>query len=370
MSNDTMKYLFIEPLDVWLFRNGRPFNKGEDHTAQGIFPPMPSTMQGVLRTHHLALNRVYVYDAEEIREHVGTRYDYPSDFQVAGPFLARKQNGRIARYFPMPQDLYLEAERDVYRTFKLETKQQFPIYTDLRSHDDPEAAHLQLLHRHTSQEPQKEEIEGGAWISETGMATYLHNQQLPKDAVIKGSDLFATEARTGIALNDAQRTTKEGLLYEVKFMRLKENVGLAVGLAGLEGWPDEGVIAIGGEARAGYYRNCSGWLPMHTLAANADVTQFKLVFLTPTYFAKGWRSENWSQFFVNDVELVATALGRPLIWGGRDLAQNKHEPSYRYVPAGSVYYFKGQPALKLPYITDKPDQLGPIGFGQFAIGGW
>ena len=33
-----MTWLFIEPTDVWFFRDGRPFPTGGGHTARGIFP--------------------------------------------------------------------------------------------------------------------------------------------------------------------------------------------------------------------------------------------------------------------------------------------------------------------------------------------
>lgn len=360
MSNHEMKHLFIEPLDVWLFRNGRPFNSQEDHTAQGTFPPFPSTMQGVLRTHHLALHRVNIHDETAVTNHVGTRHTYPENFQVIGPFIARRQNKQIIRYFPLPQDLYLDEEQQAYRTFTF--KPEATVYTDLT-----DKAKLQLLYRHSEQKPQKDDSEGGKWITEMQLNAYLRGESIPKDKVVSGSCLFTTEARVGIGLNSQQRVTEEGKLYEVKFTRPKENVGLAVGVAGLDGWPDEGIIAVGGEARAGHYTPCSAWSPHHLHKTNG---QFKILLLTPTYFEQGWQSENWGQFFTGDVQLVTAVVGRPLIWGGRDIATNQHEPSYRYVPAGSVYYFKGQVELKLPTITDKPDQFGPIGFGQFAIGGW
>lgn len=358
MSNHEMKHLFIEPLDVWLFRNGRPFNSQEDHTAQGTFPPFPSTMQGILRTHHLALHGVNIHDETAVTHHVGTRHTYPENFQVTGPFVARRQAGQVTRYFPLPQDLYLDGE--VYRTFTF--KPEAAVYTDLT-----ERTQLQLLYRHSEQEPQKDDSEGGKWMTETELDAYLRGESIPKDKVQSGSSLFTTEARVGIGLNSQQRVTEEGKLYEVKFTRPQTDVGLVVGVAGLADWPNEGIIAVGGEARAGIYQSCAPWSPHQPATL---LNQFKIVFLTPTYFEQGWQSENWGQFFAGDVQLVTAVVGRPFIWGGRDLATNQHEPSYRYVPAGSVYYFKGQTQLKLPTITDKPDQFGPIGFGQFAIGGW
>lgn len=358
MSNQDMKHLFIESLDVWLFRNGRPFNSQEDHTAQGTFPPLPSTMQGILRTHHLALKGVNIHNKGQVKAHVGSRHTYPENFQLTGPFVARRRDGQVTRYFPLPQDLYLDGE--AYRTFTF--KPEATVYTDLT-----DRAQLQLLYRHSEQEPQKDDSEGGKWIAETQLDAYLQGDPIPKNEVISGSSLFTTEPRVGIGLNSQRRVTEEGLLYEVKFTRPKTDVGLAVSVAGLDGWPAEGVMAVGGEARAGAYQSCAAWLPHHSASV---LNQFKILFLTPTYFAQGWQSENWGQFFADDVQLVTAVIGRPLIWGGRDIATNKHEPSYRYVPAGSVYYFKGQAELKLPTITDKPNQFGPIGFGQFAIGGW
>lgn len=360
MSNNEMKYLFIEPLDVWLFRNGRPFNSQEDHTAQGTFPPFPSTVQGILRTHHLALHEVNIHDETAVTNHVGTRRTYPENFQLTGPFIACRQNEQIIRYFPLPQDLYLDGDQHAYRIFTF--KPEATVYTDIT-----QRAQLQLLYRHNEQEPQKDDSEGGKWIAEAELDAYLRGQDIPQNKVIPGSNLFTTEARVGIGLNSQQRVTEEGKLYEVKFARPKADVGLAVGVAGLEGWPAESVIAVGGEARAGVYQPCAAWSPHHPTSL---LNQFKIVFLTPTYFAEGWQSENWGQFFTGNAQLITAVVGRPLIWGGRDLATNQHEPSYRYVPAGSVYYFRGEAELKLPYMTDKPDQFGPIGFGQFAIGGW
>lgn len=364
MNNPTMN-LFIEPLDVWLFRNGRPFNAEEDHTAQGIFPPLPSTMQGILRTHHLAQSGVNIHDKKKVKAQVGTRDNYPDSFQLTGPFIASRKKDKVVRYFPLPQDLYFAKELDAYTTFVPQLA--VDIYTDLLTNETTNQ--LQLLSRRQDQDPEKGETEGGVWLAETVLTDYLQGKSIPKTKTTAGSTLFTTETRVGIGLDSARRATCNGRIYEVKFTRPQTDVGLTVGITGLDGWSNEGVIALGGEARAGHYWATARWQPPQGNLPNP--TQFKVLFLTPTYFAEGWCSQDWQQFFVGQVQLVATAVGRPIIWGGRDLAQNNiHEPSYRYVPAGSVYYFRGQPECKLPYITDEPDKFGPIGFGQFAIGGW
>jgi CRISPR type III-B/RAMP module-associated protein Cmr3 len=46
--------IVIRPMDVWLFRDGKPFMAGEDHAAETLFPPSPFTLQGAIRTKVLA----------------------------------------------------------------------------------------------------------------------------------------------------------------------------------------------------------------------------------------------------------------------------------------------------------------------------
>lgn len=53
-----MTWLFIEPDDVWLFRDGHPFSAGEGHIARCLFPPTPLTLQGALRSSLLAMSGV------------------------------------------------------------------------------------------------------------------------------------------------------------------------------------------------------------------------------------------------------------------------------------------------------------------------
>jgi len=51
-------HLFFEAVDVWLFRDGRPFTAGSDHVAHSVFPPYPSVMQGAIRSNQLVLLNV------------------------------------------------------------------------------------------------------------------------------------------------------------------------------------------------------------------------------------------------------------------------------------------------------------------------
>lgn len=357
--------LFIEPVDVWLFRDGRPFSAGSDHRAQSLFPPYPSVMQGVIRSHHLVIQGVDLRKQQAIAEAVGTVNDY-RDLRLRGPFVARREreseNDQIVRYFPAPADATQRQQDGPLHPLAPQDKKPTGILT---------SAPTELL-LWDDKEPVKRK--GNQWISQPKLLSYLDGNAVSPTPV---EELFKREGRFGIGLDDTTRTTRKesggGLLYEVEFIRPCENVGLEVEVKGIEGWPTTGVMRMGGEGRAGRFEpsDAAAWpaLP-HPLP-----DRFKVYFATPTYFTDGWQPQNWGRFFQGQVSLVAAAVGRYQSIGGFDWAktENGHKPSRRYVPAGSVYFFECQgqanvnPGLVNSAITDVGAE---IGFGQIIIGRW
>ncbi|HDN19716.1 MAG TPA: hypothetical protein ENF46_01300, partial [Candidatus Acetothermia bacterium] len=110
-----MWQIFVEPVDVLLFRDGRPFTAGEDHRARSMFPPTPFTMQGMLRSKILFESGVSPTDyagdspsptAQRLRELIGTPRKSYGKLRLRGPFVARKgDDDSLTRYFPMPADV-------------------------------------------------------------------------------------------------------------------------------------------------------------------------------------------------------------------------------------------------------------------------
>lgn len=47
------KIIEIQALGTLFFRDGKPFTMGAETYAEGIFPPLPSTIYGALRTGHI-----------------------------------------------------------------------------------------------------------------------------------------------------------------------------------------------------------------------------------------------------------------------------------------------------------------------------
>jgi CRISPR-associated protein Cmr3 len=349
--------LFIEPVDVWLFRDGRPFLAGSDHRAQSLFPPYPSVMQGVIRSHHLVVHNIDLTDRQAIEKAVGTATDY-RNLRLRGPFVARRENGQVVRYFPVPADA-------VWRGDQVQ-----PLAPQDKTNEGIRSSAPTPLLLWDTGEPEKPK--GNRWLSQPDLENYLSGKSV---IPLAGEELFLRENRLGIGLDDATRTTRRvgggGLLYEVAFIRVCDGVGLEVEVQGLDGWPTAGVMRMGGEGRAGRFgpSNAPAWSPPQKPLSQ----RFKIYFATPTLFEEGWQPKNWNKFFKGDVKLVAAALGRYQSVGGFDWAKGAHKSAHRYVPAGSVYFFECPDQAELaPDLTNEAitDDGAEIGFGQIIIGRW
>jgi len=218
-----------------------------------------------------------------------------------------------------------------------------------------------------------EEIRGSyGWISEDGLLDYFGGKPPASDAVLYPKALFLKEPRIGIQMDHTLQRVKEegGGPFQVDFIRLKEGFGLDLEVDGIEPWdPEEGVLGIGGEARAGRYVIISR-PALEPSALEPLPSRFKLYLATPAYFANGWCPADWDKWFRGGkVRLVAAAVNRPRRIGGWDIAAGKDKPMRAFVPPGSVYYFETE--SKVSY-TGEPitEYGGQIGYGQAFFGEW
>jgi CRISPR-associated protein Cmr3 len=373
-----MMRLFIEPTDVWLFRDGKPFDAGSDHRARSLFPPFPSTMQGAIRSKTLALSGVDLDDyahrrssAEAIASVIGWPGEGFGRLQLRGPFIARRENDRIIRYFPRPFDLV-----QVENGKTSECKTLSPLIDSPFTNNAPESLNPPWIRS------SKKIEDASGWLSEDELLKYLNGETF---ILTHANDLFVRESRFGIKLNDHERRVDEGHLYEVEFIRPGKDVGLVVDVVGLECWPSSGFLAIGGEGRGAHYRRID---PSENEISVPGPNQngktcFKLYFATPAYFDGGWRpaGRNLMSIFGKNVKFVSAAFDRPQMIGGAKIDKKSQssglfqKPMRRYLPAGSVYFLEadGQISYNGNPITETPkdeSDLGQIGFGQIFIGKW
>jgi len=353
--------LFLEPLDVWLFRDGRPFTAGEQFRAASRFPPSPLVVQGALRAYHLMVHStVPSWDAAAVGEVVGGPEDW-GPLRLVGPLVARRTaSGEFEVLLPPPADAAFPGRQ----ARRLPLPEQPPEWLRLPT---PTPALFPLWH---AGEPVSEKASQPLWLRLTDFAAYSRGEPVPG---VPQEELWAEEVRIGIAQDSSRRTTREGLYYEARYVRPAPGVGLLVSFTGLD-WPEPaGVLALGGERRSARFEVVTSFAPPPVPEPLPE--RFVLFFLTPAVFERGWLPRDWGAFFEGSVELVAAALDRYETVGGFDLARGRERPAHRAVPAGSVYYFVARGAARLRRTSDLPwptvsDWGAEIGFGTVLIGGW
>lgn len=343
--------LFLHPEDVLLFRDGKPFNSGEDHHARSVFPPLPSVMQGAIRSHYLVATGIPLNDKKRVKETVGTAEDFKT-LRLRGPYIARYDGKILTRYFPTPADAFVKEGQTVK-----------PARWDKNpGSNSSERNYLPFKPEGIGQTKDKP----SPWMREDQLQTYLNGgeaQTTPE------SQLFLRETRLGIKLqSNSSRATEEGMLYQAEFIRPCENIGLYLELEGY-GFPEKGLMRIGGEGHGVGFQSVG----KPTIAWNIPDRLpefFKIYFATPTFFEEGWKPKDWGKFFEGAVTLEGVALSGSLVSSGFDYAQVKAKSARRFVPAGSVYYFSNPGAARLKTINGMSEYAAEIGFGQIFITEW
>lgn len=370
-------WLFIEPLDVWLFRDGRPFDAGSDHRASSLFPPNPTTLQGAIRSKVLSLYKVDLEDylRRKSNSEVAQQIGWPpvleqgrvkeegtlGSLQLRGPFVARREAGKVIPYFPCPADV-LKAEAIV--KLRPEPEPAFAAnWPELANWPESKLRPLVYDEIMSAEETH-------AWLSAHSLSRYLAGEPLQSEDLTPERSLFTRESRFGVAIESAVKRPEEGLLYQVEYIRPAAGVGLLMEVMGIEEgrWEKAGLLSLGGEARAARYKvldAAPAW-PQSQMGGG----KFKLYLATPTWFGAGWQSSDWKLFFdPAPKRLIAAAVARPQPIGGWDVAHNRQKPMRRYAPAGSVYYFEGDTAPTEKPICDDEAEAA-IGFGQYLTGRW
>lgn len=390
------RLVFLEPVDVWSFRDGRPFDAGEVFEAASIFPPAPWTVLGSLRT---ALLRRTCPDPERYAgraarptdcpvcgqgpckaiDTVG-RPDGPAPFRLTPALPARKgADGRIVRFFPTPADLaVVEGEGTAPGTGQRE-----PLVTCVR------LAPMEL--------PRGVATSGGAlrpvghvgperpkpfptdWLAERELGAYLAGRpELPERRLERpdawtgeAHDAAATrdrrppparfpELRIGIGMDYHQNTVRTGRFYVREAVRLAEGAEPATNKsAQAAGWWTFGLTAtvdqdlrlhdetvrLGGDGRLARVTETEAppWP-----AGSAGRRRFRLYLAAPTFLARGhvpgfidretlvgrWPDGDFT------VRLSAVALAPAAVVGGWNLARQEPRAIRRLVGAGSVFYFE------------------------------
>jgi CRISPR-associated protein Cmr3 len=346
-----MRYFTVNPLDVVFFRDGRESQAGSEYSAKSLFPPSPTTFYGAFRSRilvnehaHLGNNESEEFTFEkELSDTVikvaGSRSNFGS-LSICSFGLYDKINR--TPIYPIPQNI-LKDKKDTNdlaiglpRNFShLGIKANYP--TDLSN----------LWHAHK----EGDFFQGASnFVSYAGLQKLLYGAALDKQDLYLFDDIYVTENRMHVGIEDDTRTSEHGKLFTIPFIRLKERFSFFVGVQNDYGLLEkEFSIKLGGEGRSAWLQEIDNPFAV-TQGFNRDkLTTGKNLVLylsTATVFTKnGWYpdflDENGSAELQNfELKLVGAAVGRYEITSGWNLAKNRPKAAFRSVPAGSVYFFE------------------------------
>lgn len=335
----------VKPFDVFLFGDGKEFNKGEQSFRQGSFFINPIPILG-------ALNR-------------------ETDKKLNINFISLEKGGKL--YFKMPLDIKVTKPKTDGTGDYIKPKIE---KTNCITNKEIEY----ILNFDT-----KEKIQDiNMYVSQQIFKDYLtNNLKLPKNKEEIDSIKLYSELRSGIEIDHESRTAKESMLFFQFFTRLEDGAGFFVNTN-----TDINVkwLKIGGEGKGFKVEKSDNLLSFFddikekTKSEIMKTKAFKIILLTPTNSIPE----------IQGAELVAKIVGKPITYSGwfsfveknvEKKVNGKPTRIFRLIPEGSVFYYKLTDISKVEeifnrfwfkpsfYVKEFPyfDINRPAGFGITAI---
>jgi CRISPR-associated protein Cmr3 len=379
--------LCLEPLDVLLFRDGRPFGASTRVTS-GL--PLPQTVAGAVWTALLQqagcnfneLGRL-VRSGKSFGEAVSKvcGAGWITSVQVRGPWLARSTNHTLEVLVPAPAALHQAKKQKsgpvaLHRLDPLKHDVALPGWKPLE-----EGMRPLWFQKQTATEP------AAVFLTLEGLRAFLAGDLPDASQVVGRDDLFTLDHRTGIGIEPDRLAAQESEIYGASFLALRSAytaepdftpdrrpqlpevvlyAEVVLPDASVPPNPFAGmtVLALGGEAKRAGIRTVNpvewpGKVPK-------DKQKPLLVLTTPGLFAAGWKPSCLD----GPGRLVAAAVPGYTAVSGWDLARGGPKPTRFAAAAGSVYFLHGQPAGALPVALSDREEDCLQGWGCFVQGVW
>lgn len=409
--------LFLEPVDAWSFRDGRPFEVGEAFEARSLFPPFPRTVLGCLRT---ALLRRSCPEPERYAKSGGAGGCHAcgsgpclalpavgppggaAPFEIGPPLLAWRQERRAEVYYPTPRDLVrLTADKgpgdvDPEPCDHDQGAARLALVGPL---EPPQGVGhcLGLLRPVGLLSPERVEEFERRFLSKQALEACLAGECPAQDTLAPRAPRVIREPRIGIGIEAATRAAKTGRLYLRDVVRLeKDRIG-----NGRDGWAagllvvtsedlelDGAMARLGGDGRMA---RITAVEPPDCPSRPEVGSRLKVYLVAPTWFRRRDEAGSWYPAWLDPdrlegtppgcpgrVKLVAAAVGALIPVGGWDMATQEPRPVQWLVPPGSVYFFEA-PAVEdartvaealhgRPLCDDAT--MARAGFGLAFVGRW
>ena len=323
-----MYWYAIEPLDVLLFREAKPFSPGEGSWAKGLFPPLPITLFQSLRS------ALPFYDSKQ------------RDLEFIGSFLLNQD----ILYLPTPKDLLAlkvlnagdDAEDDLHEAI---TDWQRTIRFEAIDNFDPDRLALMVT---PSTEANEIICRPKSWINAKALTQYLKgdNPNNPQDFY---ADPWEVQILPHIHMESGTRQVREeaGYFTEVA-IRLHPGWQL---VAALSVAVEPTVVRLGGEGHRVMLSpiDLQQWQELDAYGQPTADSNFAYL-LTPGLAETqtgvyGVCPNTWQD------NLSGYVSDRAILWGGVSTIERKPQkqtqfallPQRAFVPPGTVYLFKNLP---------------------------
>lgn len=349
----------IEPIDTWFFRQGSPFDLGQNVlTGDVIFPPHMSTLQGAIRTAIARAQGWHPGQDDKWPESLGTPDDL-GEMSLEGVFLQQQAQW----LFPVPRHL-----------MKMHNGNLTNLKPGPLVECDLGVCALPIVDALVSEEDKVSPIED-TYITEEGLILCLRGQLPPNHTIVPVESLRQTEIRTGLTIRDETQTAEPGLLYHASHVRLEKDVSLVVSVKGLPREWQESIHAfpLGGEHRFARVTLSEMSIPIPPLRVRPSRDGYVRTFavlLTPAQFANPHHVLRYGPF---SESCLSAVTGRITMRGGWDLKRHLPRPSCPFIPSGSVWFYRlSQQAWDtLKILHGRHVGLNSeYGFGHIIFGQW
>jgi len=373
--------LLLTPMDVSLFRDGRPFDS-ESALARSQLPS-PATTAGAIRTWLLTAAGVDLSKlrasmangvdvAHAIRHLVSSQkpdYEWIVDLKLFGPLLHS-----VVTYYPLPMNVVMAPQSGWFLQAPLEPSAILPGYTS------PAPGGSDAFRPVVA--PCAEDlgnVEG--FLNETELTGVLRQAagNVPAPTSWR-SDLYTYETRTGHALNSDASSTLTGLLYTAVMLRNAKYFVFRVDIQSDTRADLKDMVAplvtkkpwvrLGGEGKVASVRLCDIALPCASTNGQRVTGKFTTYLATPGLFDGG----NWyPKILASSCKLCGAVVGAPYLYQGWDVASKAPVPTRHGVRAGAIYFWDaGDSFVDDPHwkcISDRQDDC-QAGWGLCLRGEW
>lgn len=358
-----MKIVKFEPQDVLFFRDGRPFNAGENNVGQSHYP-FPSVFYGALRT-GLIGNDLRGFKTGKYSELIGTPTTH-GKFRSWGPFPYEEKNGKTDILFPMPSNVAIQNEKAV---IMLPTKKMRKY--KVKVGDSQVSLHHLWYKKYEAAERPKSifiDIETlGKYLS-SGEKIEKENENF--DDKPEKFEYYLTEERIGIRIDSTTHTAEDKMFYRVFTYRFKENCGFATFVENDNHKLDNvKSVFLGGKRHMAFTK-------VEDINMNFPNVEkrFFLYLATPAIFENGLLPKSFDGKCITlngkKCSIISIANGKPVPVSTYDIVENKLRALKLAVPAGSVYFFESEEKMDIKGVISFTDEMEEYGFGKAFIGGW